>query len=377
MTFTKSVSSPEILKLAFHGGASSPSTAPSSPSKSSTLPPPPQLLSPLKLSISGKEGSVSSTSSSSSTTSPTLLKRKRPARIDVPMMSFNCFAAPSPVVKDRLDVVEEQGDGYSVCCKRGRRGPMEDRFSARVDLEGDSKKAFFGVFDGHGGPKAAEFAVKNMEKNIMDEAKRRGEEELEDVLKQGYLTTDADFLREDVNGGTCCVTALIYKGNLVVSNAGDCRAVMCRGGVAEALTTDHRPSRKDERSRIESLGGYVDCCNWVWRIHGSLAVSRAIGDRHLKQWVIAEPETKILRIQQDYEFLILASDGLWDQVSNQEAVDVVRTLCIGVDKPDPFSACKKLIDLSAKRGSTDDISVMKWLIKVNFRLKFVTLHDNG
>lgn len=46
------------------------------------------------------------------------------------------------------------------------------------------------------------------------------------------------------------------------------------------------------------------------------------------------------------------------QVTNQEAVDVVRPLCIGVDKPDPFSACKKLVDLSARRGSTDDISVV-------------------
>lgn len=62
-------------------------------------------------------------------------------------------------------------------------------------------------------------------------------------------------------------------------------------------------------------GGYVDCCNGVWRVHGSLAVSRAIGDRHLKQWVVAEPETKVFKIRPECEFLILASDGLWDTVS--------------------------------------------------------------
>lgn len=61
-------------------------------------------------------------------------------------------------------------------------------------------------------------------------------------------------------------------------------------------------------------GGYVDCCNGVWRIQGSLAVSRGIGDRNLKQWVIAEPETKVLRLKRDCEFLILGSDGLWDKV---------------------------------------------------------------
>ncbi|KAF2319105.1 hypothetical protein GH714_013316 [Hevea brasiliensis] len=151
---------------------------------------------------------------------------------------------------------------------------------------------------------------------------------------------------------------MIHKGDLVVSNAGDCRAVMSRGGVAEALSSDHHPSREDERDRIEALGGYVDCCHGVWRIQGSLAVTRGIGDRHLKQWVISEPETKVLKIKPECEFLILASDGLWDKVANQEAVDLVRPLCIGVDKSELFSACKKLSELSSRRGSIDDISVM-------------------
>lgn len=58
----------------------------------------------------------------------------------------------------------------------------------------------------------------------------------------------------------------------------------------------------------------MDLCRGVWRIQGSLAVSRGIGDQHLKQWVISEPETKIIGIKPECEFLILASDGLWDKV---------------------------------------------------------------
>jgi len=235
---------------------------------------------------------------------------------------------------------------------------MEDRYSAVVDLQGDPKQAFFGIFDGHGGAKAAEFAAKNLDKNILAELVRRDDKEIVEAVKNGYLNTDTEFLKEDLRGGSCCVTALIRKDNLVVSNAGDCRAVMSRGGVAVALTSDHRPSREDEKNRIETSGGYVDCGHGIWRIQGSLAVSRGIGDRHLKQWVIAEPETKILRIQPELEFLILASDGLWDKVSNQEAVDIARPLCLGIDKPEPLSACKMLADLSVSRGSLDDISVM-------------------
>lgn len=102
----------------------------------------------------------------------------------------------------------------------------------------------------------------------------------------------------------------------------------------------------------------MDCYQGVWRVQGSLAVSRGIGDRHLKQWITAEPETRVLRIEPDYEFLILASDGLWDKVNNQEAVDAVRPLCMGVEKPMTAFACKRLAELAVIRGSIDDISVM-------------------
>eukprot|EP00262_Sarcandra_glabra_P015563 TRINITY_DN4816_c0_g1_i1.p1 TRINITY_DN4816_c0_g1~~TRINITY_DN4816_c0_g1_i1.p1 ORF type:complete len:393 (-),score=51.17 TRINITY_DN4816_c0_g1_i1:284-1336(-) len=292
-----------------------------------------------------------------SSSSPTLLKRKRPARIDIPLDPFS-FAMPA---SDGQDDVEVESVRFSVFCKRGRRESMEDRHKAVLDLQGDSKQAFFGVFDGHGGARAAEFAANNIHKNIMNEVMSREEDATEEAVKNGYLVTDSDFLKEGekARGGTCCATALIRNGELVVSNAGDCRAVMSRGGIAEALTSDHRPSREDERERIESLGGYVNSFHGVCRLQGSLAVSRGIGDLHLKQWVTAEPETKILKIEPECEFLILASDGLWDKVSNQEAVDMARPLCIdAAAKTSPLSACKNLVELSVKRGSSDDISVM-------------------
>lgn len=115
-------------------------------------------------------------------------------------------------------------------------------------------QAFFGVFDGHGGSKAAEFAAKNLDKKVMEAVSNRScGEGIEDAIREAYLTTDIDFLKEDVVGGTCCVTAMVHEGDIVVSNAGDCRAVMSRSGVAEALTSDHKPSRQDERDRVEAL----------------------------------------------------------------------------------------------------------------------------
>ncbi|KDP45789.1 hypothetical protein JCGZ_17396 [Jatropha curcas] len=328
-----------------------------SPSSSSS---PSSPCSPLRLRLQKPptalaSSSLASTSGSSASTAA-VLKRKRPARLHIPIMEV--FGGPITSAAAEKAEIEIEGDGYSVYCKRGRREVMEDRFSAVLDLQGDPKQAFFGIFDGHGGSKAAEYAADKLDKNIIEEIAKRGEEQIEDAVKHGYLNTDSQFLKEDVRGGSCCVTALIRKGNLVVSNVGDCRSVMSIGGVAEALTSDHRPSREDEKDRIETLGGYVDLIHGVWRVQGSLAVSRGIGDGHLKQWVIAEPDTKIVRIKPEHEFLILASDGLWDKVGNQEAIDIARPLCIGVDKPDPLLACKKLADISVSRGCTDDISVM-------------------
>ncbi|XP_028189245.1 probable protein phosphatase 2C 25 isoform X1 [Glycine soja] len=301
----------------------------------------------------------STTPSCSSPPSSPLLKRRRPAKLDIPVASLafglSPAAAPSPA---RDAVVEVDGRGFSVFCKRGRRHHMEDRFSAAVDLHGQPKQAFFGIFDGHGGTKASEFAAHNLEKNVLDEVVRRDECDIKEAVKHGYLNTDSEFLKEDLNGGSCCVTALIRNGNLVVSNAGDCRAVISRGDMAEALTSDHKPSREDERDRIETQGGYVDVCRGVWSIQGSLAVSRGIGDRNLKQWVIAEPETKVIKIEPQHDLLILASDGLWEKVSNQEAVDIARPLCVGNNRQQPLLACKKLVELSVSRGSLDDISVM-------------------
>ncbi|KAF8094918.1 hypothetical protein N665_0348s0001 [Sinapis alba] len=332
---------------------SSPSTAasPKSPFRL-RFQKPPTGFAPAPLLLGGSD----SVSPSCTGQSPSALKRKRPTRLDIPIGTAGFTATASEESRE----VEREGDGYSVYCKRGKREAMEDRFSAMTNLQGDRKHAMFGVYDGHGGVKAAEFAAKNLDKNVLEEVSgKSNESEIADAVKRGYLTTDASFLNEkDVKGGSCCVTAMVRDGSLVVSNAGDCRAVMSVGGVAEALSSDHRPSRDDERERIETTGGYVDTFHGVWRIQGSLAVSRGIGDAHLKKWVIAEPETKMLRIDQDHEFLILASDGLWDKVSNQEAVDIARPFCVGAQMKPLLLACKKLVNLSASRGSSDDISVM-------------------
>lgn len=284
--------------------------------------------------------------------------RKRPARIVVPEFcpGFDQFCERGGRLEEKE--IEEEGRDYCLASKKGKREVMEDGYGVMVDIQGDPQQAFFTVIDGHGGRAAVDYVAENLGKNIVKaleniEDSKHGDNQLQQAIHGGYLVTDEGFLSKDVSSGACAASVLLKDGELHAANVGDCRVVLSRNGVAEPLTNDHRLCREDERSRIENSGGYVHCINGVWRVQGSLAVSRAIGDLHLKEWIISEPEIKKLHLTSDCKFLIMASDGLWDKlVNDQEAVDLV------LREKNPLESCKKLVDLSTNRGNKDDITVM-------------------
>jgi protein phosphatase 1L len=88
----------------------------------------------------------------------------------------------------------------------------------------------------------------------------------------------------------------------------------------------------------------------VPRVDASLAMSRAFGDRQLKEHISSDPDVAIEAVGDDTEFVVLASDGLWKVMANQEAVDDVR------DTRDARKAAVKLVDEAVQRGSKDDIA---------------------
>ncbi|XP_057776801.1 probable protein phosphatase 2C 14 isoform X2 [Salvia miltiorrhiza] len=249
------------------------------------------------------------------------LKRKRPPKIDIPNVLREI---PADIFKAQPGDagVCFSASGVAVSAAKGKKKFMED--SHKILRSSNGTKDFFGVYDGHGGSKAAEFVAENLHLNIFKMLESNCGKDKEKAMMEGYLKTDEEFLKQGLSSGVCCVTALIEGNEMVVSNLGDCRAVVCREGTAEAITSDHKPEREDERRRIEDKGGFLEIHRGTWRVHGTLAVSRSIGDAHLKDWVTAEPDTKLIHLTPDMEFLVLASDGLWEQVSNQEAVDIVK-----------------------------------------------------
>ncbi|CAK9857119.1 unnamed protein product [Sphagnum jensenii] len=268
---------------------------------------------------------------------------------------------PSLSVKDGSVDDRASGSGtsennkfsYGFSSLRGKRASMEDFYEAKISKIDDQVIGLFGVFDGHGGSRAAEYVKKYLFDNLLKHPRFVDDTKL--AIVESYQQTDQDYLKTEINqnrdAGSTASTAVLVGDRLLVANVGDSRAVICRGGEAFALSSDHKPNRADERQRIEDAGGVV---MWVgtWRVGGVLAVSRAFGDRLLKQYVVAEPEIQEDTIEEGVDFLILASDGLWDVVTNQEAVSMVLSI------EDAEEAANKLTEEAYRRGSADNITCL-------------------
>ena len=191
-------------------------------------------------------------------------------------------------------------------------------------------------------------------------------ESIESALTNAFTRTDAEFAAADGDAslvGTTAVVALVGSRRLYVANCGDSRAVLCRGGAALPLTDDHKAAREDETARVEAAGGQILFWNGV-RVMGVLAVSRAIGDHCLRPFVIARPEVTILQRRPDDELLLLASDGLWDVLSNAEAVTLARR-CVARARERGATraaaariAATVLTRAAVDRGSRDNVTVV-------------------
>ena len=158
-------------------------------------------------------------------------------------------------------------------------------------------------------------------------------------MRSAFLATDAEYLstprqeagRDSLSGSTA-VAVVVQPGRCLVANLGDSRAVLVRsGGGAVQLTNDHKPYTESERARIEAAGGEVS----ERRVSGILSMSRAIGDRMLKTFVIAEPDVTERSLGPQDAFLILGTDGLWDFISNEDAAAVVRPSALPLEPHTP------------------------------------------
>ncbi|CAL1532707.1 unnamed protein product [Lymnaea stagnalis] len=255
---------------------------------------------------------------------------------------------------------------------QGRRKTMEDRFNS-ITHNFENNHSVYAVFDGHGGEFAAEYIEEQLFSSIRKEFIQGSFQNDPDMVKQVLTslirTVDAQLVclsrdRMDLSGITYISAYKSSSGHhITVANIGDSRAVMCDcQGKVLALSTDHKPSDPKEQQRIVDAGGFVTF-NGVWRVAGVLATSRAFGDYPLKQrkFVTVEPEFRVFNIKESKpHFIILATDGLWDVFSNEDAVQFIRERL-----DEPHFGAKSLALQAYYRGSLDNITVMV----INFKRK--------
>ncbi|XP_031255689.1 protein phosphatase 2C 77-like [Pistacia vera] len=312
--------------------------------------------------------------------------------------------------------------GYTSIC--GKRPEMEDSVAVvpgflqiptqmlmndgtNPILPGHLTGHFFGVYDGHGGFQVANYCRERIHMALAEEIeteKARLSEgtfggNYEELWKKAFtncfLKVDAEIAGANASKGcaepvapetvgSTAVVAIISPTHVIVANCGDSRAVLCRGKVPMPLSVDHKPDREDELARIEAAGGKVIQWNGS-RVFGVLAMSRSIGDRYLKPWIIPDPDDVMLvpRAKED-DCLILASDGLWDVMTNEEACDVARRRILlwhkkhsdglsaecgeGVD-PAAQAAADYLARLAIHKGSKDNITVIVVDLKAQRKFK--------
>ncbi|KAJ3040587.1 Protein phosphatase 2C 2 [Rhizophlyctis rosea] len=193
--------------------------------------------------------------------------------------------------------------------------------------------SFFAVYDGHGGQAVAKYSGAQLhQKVVRDENFAKGDYTL--AIKYGFLATDSDLRGDpsyanDPSGCTAVAALITDDWRILVGNAGDSRAVLSENGRAVPLSFDHKPVNPGEHSRITSAGGFVE----FGRVNGNLALSRAIGDFEFKnnsnlppeeQIVTANPDIVERQLGEGDEFVVIACDGIWDCLSNQQVVDFIR-----------------------------------------------------
>eukprot|EP01018_Ginkgo_biloba_P013376 Gb_10070 [translate_table: standard] len=279
-------------------------------------------------------------------------------------------------------------------------------------LESGPHGTFVGIYDGHGGPETACFINENLFQHLQKFASEH-QGMSADVIRKAFLATEEGFLSVVTKAwptkpqiaavGSCCLVGVVCGGVLYVANAGDSRVVLGKlvkatGEVAAMqLSSEHNACIEAVRQELQAAhpddSHIVVLKHDVWRVKGIIQVSRSIGDVYLKRAefnreplyakfrlseplrrpvLTAEPSITVHTLQPHDQFLIFASDGLWEHLSNQEAVDIVHNhphggsarrlvkaaLQEAAKKREMRYSDLKKIDRGVRRHFHDDITVI-------------------
>ena len=214
---------------------------------------------------------------------------------------------------------------------------------------------FFGLFDGHAGGRCSKFISSTLPEALAQDSLFRSN--LPMALKRSFHTTNDSFLKiaeqQRLHDGSTGICSIIRNGKLLVGNVGDCRSLLLSAGKPIQMSIDQKPTNPDEVKRIISLGGTITNNLGVARVNGVLAVSRAFGNRKLRKVIRPDIEMMQRDLTREDDFLIMASDGLWDVLRNKDVCDIAYSLAASHL---PQQLAEELVHSAIARGSMDNVT---------------------
>mmetsp|Transcript_5143 Transcript_5143/g.15688 ORF Transcript_5143/g.15688 Transcript_5143/m.15688 type:complete len:343 (-) Transcript_5143:162-1190(-) len=260
------------------------------------------------------------------------------------------------------------GLDWGCSAMQGWRIEMEDSHITETDVPGRPGTSMFCVFDGHGGSLVAKEAAINLLPVVCNTDKfkhgNKSAETLSSALYDGLLELDEQLRVKTGDGdhsGATAITSFITPTHIVIGNAGDSRAVVARGDGVLFGSADHKPNNPEEKGRVEAAGGYIE----MGRVCGNLAVSRALGDFQYKdkpdmkaeqQKITAAADMTVIKREDDDDFLLLACDGIFDVMTNEQVREFIVSHLKGGYKPPQI--CERLCDCCLDKGSKDNMSAI-------------------
>ena len=274
----------------------------------------------------------------------------------------------------------------------GNEKPNQDNYFIIKNINNESNNYFIGVCDGHGkyGEEVSSFISlnlpENLKKNILNskiDINKSPIESISKIITKTFIETNSSLINNsniDISSSGCtCSSILLTQNNLISINLGDSRCILGRFNSENNswsclnLTRDHKPTEEDEKERIIKKGGNISKGKdefgnsggimRIWKTDGNigLALTRSFGDEIMsKVGVICEPEIKQFFLGKDDKFIIIGTDGLWEYISSEECVNMVKDFFL---KNDIQGAGNLLLKEASKRwiveqDVVDDITII-------------------
>ena len=328
--------------------------------------------------------------------------RKEPVELSPEIFknTYNNFtesiiSSPEEFSKD--DIIK----GYAYNTSMGNiRDYNEDTITATkiiLDGENDKNTFFFAVYDGHGGNGCSLYLKEKLHHFIKSFSKESINEAI-NIVEQKFIAEEALDEKGEIKdpSGSCGIMALIQKNKLIIANVGDSRLVLFKKSSLFFCTEDHKPSSPTEKTRIEAAGGMIYQTPSLiplqqngkdieppWRVlPGRLSVSRTFGDVEaknenlggMKNVVVALPDITEMELDDDFNFMVLGCDGIFDVLSNEEILECVKIVLkekeikdlneVNISELCGFIA-DMIIKSSLAKDSYDNVSVI--VIAINMK----------